>query len=70
MVNTKKHEGDFIDGWVGMADAIAKASKVQHSQCRECKNKIGTHACKIFGIRPRDYASALTKVQCPERKEK
>lgn len=67
----QNREPEYIDGWGNpeIIKAMAK-SKVTRSQCGACKNKIGTHACKIFGRRPSQYSDPLAKVQCPERKEK
>lgn len=67
---TKNSKPQYVDGWDGMAKIMAKHSTVQHSQCKECENKIGTHKCKVFGERPDQYASVLANVQCPERKVK
>ena len=63
-------KNNSIDGWAGMAEELAKNSNVTKSQCSDCLNKVGTHACKEFGERPNMYASVLANVKCPERKVK
>ena len=68
-MSTNKRNTGPIDGWDGLAEAMAKKCTVQYGQCESCLNKIGTHKCKAFGDRPIHYASALTKLKCPERKE-
>ena len=71
MSTKNQNEEQYVDGWDNqeIIKAMAK-SKVTHSQCRNCLNKIGTHACKIFGQRPYQYSSPLANVKCPKRKEK
>lgn len=69
-MSTKNSNNDYYDGWDGLAKEMAKQNKVYDSQCKSCTNKIGTSGCKIFGERPYQYSSVLTKVQCPERKVK
>lgn len=63
---TKK--SDYYDGYEGLADDMRK-SKVQLSQCVGCENNNGFDLCSVFKKKPYKYASALAKVQCPERKE-
>ena len=67
VVATKKN--DYYDGYEGLENEIKK-SKVTLSQCADCKSNIGFDECDVFGKKPYKYASALAKVQCPERKEK
>lgn len=65
-----KRNNEYVDGWSGLADEMAKQCKVTHTQCKECENKVGTSKCKVFGERPYKYSSVLAKVPCPERKVK
>ena len=69
-MSTKNSRQEYYDGWAGLADEMAKQCKVQRSQCGDCENKIGTHACKVFGERPYKYSSVLANVPCPNREVK
>lgn len=71
-MSTKNSNQDYYDGYDNpdVISELRRNFKVTHSQCKFCMNKIGTHACKIFGTRPDQYSNPLAKVDCPERKEK
>ena len=68
-MSTRKNKNDdmYIDDWGGLAEAMDKACKVIESQCVNCKNKIGTSKCKIFGERPQKYAFVTANVPCPKK---
>lgn len=50
-----------------MEEAIAMGRTMKHSQCEDCLNEDGTHKCKIFGDKPYNYSSVLTKEPCPHK---
>lgn len=62
-----KKNADYFDGLLGLEGEMKK-SKVELSQCVGCKSNAGFDKCSSFGKKPYEYASALAKVDCPERK--
>lgn len=68
-MSIEKGKQDYYDGFEGLEKEMAK-SKVELSQCVGCENNVGFDTCKYFKNKPYEYASALAKVRCPERKVK